>query len=153
MDINSPYITYILLAIVAILAAFIVRLEMRMKKLLRGDSVEDIEGAILSALKDLERLDRSKKDIEKEIQMIKEKIRKNVQTVGTVRFNPFKDVGGNQSFASAFIDDHGDGVVLSSLFSRDKVSVFAKPVKGLRSEYELSDEEKESIRRATEYKK
>lgn len=147
---ENSYFFYILIAITLVLTAFVIRLELRLKKLLRGDNVNDLEEAILSALKDLERLDISKKNIEKEIQGIKERLKKNVQTVGTVRFNPFKDVGGNQSFASAFIDENGDGLVLSSLFSREKVSVFAKPLKGLKSEYELSEEEKEAIRRTVE---
>ena len=147
---ENSYILYILIAIILILSAFVIRLELRLKKLLRGDSVNDLEEAILSAFKDLERLDISKKNTEKEIHAIKERLKKNVQTVGTVRFNPFKDVGGNQSFASAFIDENGDGVVLSTLFSREKVSVFAKPLKGHQSEYELSGEEKEALRRTVE---
>ena len=147
---ENSYILYILIGVIVVLTAFVIRLELRLKKLLRGDSVKDLEEAILSALKDLERLDISKKNIEKEIQKIKERLKKNVQTVGTVRFNPFKDVGGNQSFASAFIDENGDGVVLSTLFSREKVSVFAKPLKNNQSEYELSGEEKEALRRTVE---
>ena len=148
--INSPTTTYVLLGVIAVLIIFIVRIEIRMKKLFRGKKTESMEDTIIEALEDIEKLDRSKKEIEKEINFIKEKIKKNIQTVGTVRFNPFSDVGGNQSFASAFIDHHGNGVVLSSLYSRDKVSVFAKPVKELKSEYELSEEEKEALKRAWE---
>lgn len=152
MNIDSPYITYALIATIAILLVLAIRLELRIKKLLRGNNVKDVEGAIVSALEDIKKLTESKRDIEKEIDSIKNKIRRNIQTAGTVRFNPFQDVGGNQSFASAFIDDHGDGVVLSSLYSRDKVSVFAKPIKQLKSEYELSEEEKEAIKIAWEKK-
>ena len=153
MDINSPTITYILLVIVAILTVFIVRLEIRMKKLLRGNKMESMEDTIIDALEDIDKLGISKKEIEKEIVLLKEKIKKNIQSIGTVRFNPFSDVGGKQSFASAFIDEHGDGVVLSSLYSRDKVSVFAKPVKEFKSEYELSGEEKEALKIAWENNK
>lgn len=148
--INSPYTTYILIVIVAILIASIIRLEIRMKKLLRGNNTENIEDTIIDALKDIEKLHDSKRNIEKEIKVINEKIKKNIQTIGTVRFNPFSDVGGKQSFASAFIDSEGSGVVLSSLFSRDKVSVFAKPIIKFESEYELSEEEKEALKKAWE---
>ncbi|HBM45798.1 MAG: hypothetical protein UT05_C0002G0044 [Parcubacteria group bacterium GW2011_GWF2_38_76] len=146
MNINSPYITYALIALVAILLILAIRLEIRIRRLLRGNNVKDVEGTIVSALNDIEKLTDSKKEIEKEIQAIKTKIRRNIQTAGTIRFNPFGDAGGNQSFASAFLDDHGDGVVLSSLYARDKVSVFAKPIKKLKSDYELSGEEKEAMR-------
>ena len=68
----------------------------------------------------------------------------------TVRFNPFKGTGagGNQSFATALLNENGDGVVLSSLYSRERVSVYAKPVQKFSSEYELSGEEKQAIKSA-----
>jgi len=46
------------------------------------------------------------------------------------------------------LNEVGDGVVLSSLYSRERMSVFAKPVKAGKSEFELSDEEKEVLARA-----
>ncbi|NIT70429.1 DUF4446 family protein, partial [candidate division KSB1 bacterium] len=58
--------------------------------------------------------------------------------VGTVRFNPFKGTGGGQSFAAAFLSEHGNGVVISTLYSRERVSVFAKPIQSFASEYELT---------------
>ena len=72
--------------------------------------------------------------------------------VETVRFNPFKGdgSGGNQSFSTAFVNEEGDGVVISSLYSRERVSVFAKPVKKMSSEYEMTAEEKESLQKAKE---
>jgi len=79
--------------------------------------------------------------------IIEKRLRKSVQSVHTVRFNPFKGTGGggNQSFATSFLNEEGDGVVLSSIYSRDRVSIFAKPVKKHSSEYELSEEEKEAV--------
>ena len=59
-----------------------------------------------------------------------------------MRFNPFKDVGGNQSFAIAIVNEDGDGIVLSSLYSRERMSVFAKQIKKGISEVELTEEEK-----------
>lgn len=150
MNIDSPYITYTLIAIIAILLILAIRLEIRIKRLLRGNKVQDMESTVVSALKDIEKLTQAKSDLEQEIQNIKNRIRRNIQTAGTVRFNPFEDAGSNQSFASAFLDDHGDGVVISSLYSRDKVSVFAKPIKQLKSDYELSGEEKEAMKIAWE---
>lgn len=85
--------------------------------------------------------------MEKYLETVERRLRKSVQSVHTVRFNPFKGTGagGNQSFATAFLNEHGDGVVISSLYSRDHVSVFSKPVKKHASEYEFSNEEKEAL--------
>jgi uncharacterized protein DUF4446 len=71
-----------------------------------------------------------------------------LRNVGVVRFNPFPDAGGDQSFAIALLDSEGSGLVLSSLHARTDTRVFAKPVQGGRSRYPLSDEEQDAIRRA-----
>jgi hypothetical protein len=76
------------------------------------------------------------------------KLKKSIRGFETIRFNPFKDQGGNQSFAIAFLNDEGDGVVISSLYSRDRTSVFAKPIKKMASEFELTEEEKEALNKA-----
>ncbi|MBI3522110.1 MAG: DUF4446 family protein [Chloroflexi bacterium] len=71
-----------------------------------------------------------------------------LQRVGVVRFNPFSDTGGDQSFAIALLDTQGNGVVLSSLHGRADTRVFAKQVVQGRSRHQLSDEEQEAIRMA-----
>ena len=73
---------------------------------------------------------------------------RSIQRVGVVRFNPFPDTGGNQSFVVALLDTHDDGVVLSSLHSRGGTRVYLKQVAKGRAETALSEEETEAIRRA-----
>jgi len=75
-------------------------------------------------------------------------LRHSMQWLGMVRFNPFRDTGGNQSFAIALVDGHGNGVVISSLHARDGTRVYAKPLRHWESTYTLTDEEKEAIARA-----
>ena len=72
----------------------------------------------------------------------------SIQKVGVIRFNPFADTGGDQSFAVALLDADGNGVVLSSLHGRADTRIFAKPVQGGRSKHALSDEEQDAIRKA-----
>ena len=74
--------------------------------------------------------------------------RGTVRNVGLVRFNPFPDAGGDQSFAIALLDAEGTGIVFSSLHARTDTRVFAKPVQGGRSKYALSEEEQDAIRQA-----
>jgi hypothetical protein len=74
--------------------------------------------------------------------------RGTLRNVGLVRFNPFPDAGGDQSFAIALLDAEGTGVVISSLHARTDTRVFAKPVQGSRSRHQLSDEEQDAIRQA-----
>ena len=74
--------------------------------------------------------------------------RRAFQRVGLVRFNPFEDTGGNQSFAVAVLDANGDGFVLSSLHARGGTRLFAKSLAGGRAEAALSAEETEAVRLA-----
>jgi hypothetical protein len=71
-----------------------------------------------------------------------------VQKVGLIRFDAFDDVGGKLSFAMAFMDDRGDGIILSSINGRQDSRVYAKPVKGGESVFNLSIEEREAIGQA-----
>jgi len=73
---------------------------------------------------------------------------KSVQKVGVVRFNPFKDTGGDQSFAIALLDASDSGLVISSLYTRDGVRVFSKAIEKGKSKYQLSEEEKQAIEKA-----
>ncbi len=73
---------------------------------------------------------------------------RTIQKVGVIRYNPFPDTGGDQSFVIALLDSLGNGVVLSSLHSRTDTRVFAKPVQRGRSRYQLSDEEQDAIKKA-----
>jgi hypothetical protein len=68
--------------------------------------------------------------------------------VGFVRFNPFEDTGGNQSFALAMLDGRGDGFVVSSLHARAGTRVYAKAIAAGSSEAALSDEEAEALKQA-----
>jgi hypothetical protein len=69
----------------------------------------------------------------------------SLQHMGIVRYNPFGDTGGDQSFAVALVDGHGNGVVLSSLHARDMTRVYGKPLQKWESTYSLTDEEKQAI--------
>ena len=72
--------------------------------------------------------------------MIKSK--ESIRNVEMLRFNPFEEQGSNQSFSASLINENGEGLILSSLYGRDRVSFFAKPVSLFKSSYELSVEEK-----------
>ena len=79
---------------------------------------------------------------------LEELAHRSIQKVGVIRYNPFNDTGGDQSFAIALLDSQGSGIVVSSLHSRTDTRVFAKPVQSGRSRYPLSDEEQDAINKA-----
>jgi uncharacterized protein YutE (UPF0331/DUF86 family) len=68
-----------------------------------------------------------------------------VQRFGLVRYDAFDDMGGRLSFSAAFLDDNGDGVIISSINGRTETRTYAKVVRGLASDHSLSEEEREAI--------
>ncbi len=134
--------------LVVLLLVWIFILGRRLKRLMSGKNGASLEDTIIAQQHALEELARFRKTVEGELAHIDGRIKKKIHGAKTIRFNPFHGTGsgGNQSFATALLDENGDGVVLSSLYSREKVSVFAKPVVNHKSEFELTDEEREVLK-------
>jgi hypothetical protein len=68
-----------------------------------------------------------------------------VQRFALVRYDAFDDMGGQLSFSAALLDDHGDGLLITSINGRTETRTYAKPIKQLTSPHNLSDEEREAI--------
>jgi len=151
MDFSDPtFIAVVALAVLLVgVLVWLVRLELKWRTLFRGKKAENLEGALLAIGKHLEDTARIEEALQTKTASLDDRMKKAVCGIGTVRFNPFKGTSGsNQSFATALLDESGDGVVLSSIYSREHVSVFAKPIKNLSSEYGLTEEERGAIREA-----
>lgn len=71
-----------------------------------------------------------------------------IQKIGIIRYNPFSDVGSDQSFSIALLNGKNDGIVITSLHTREENRIYAKPIKNNQSEYILSNEEKQAIEKA-----
>ena len=147
----ETYMVIGVLVIILLLLFWIIRLEVKLKKLL-GSKNGSLDEAISTLRKDADILKKHAEKTRGDLEIVDKKLKKTVSGNETVRFNPFKGdgSGSNQSFATALINSEGDGVVISSIYSRDHLSVFSKPVKDLSSEYELTAEEKTALQKAKE---
>ncbi len=86
-------------------------------------------------------------EVKKRLKDLESESPNNIKKVGLVRFSPYREVGGNQSFALSLLDEELNGVVISALHSRDFTRVYAKPViSGKETKYSLSEEEKEAVK-------
>lgn len=125
------------------------RINKNQQQLFSGKGTEDLEKIILGHVKGIKELDRDIQDLYGISNKIHNLASRSVHKVGVVRFNPFKDLGGDQSFSIALLDGENSGVVFSSLHSREGNRVYAKPVsKGKAVKYPLTDEEIEAIKKA-----
>ena len=104
--------------------------------------LEEILTSSLKNKKDIEMLRNYCVKIEKESQF-------HIQKVGLLRFNPFKDTGGDQSFILSLVDLNNTGVIISGLYSRSGLRWYAKKVaNGKGVDHELSEEEKKALKEA-----
>jgi len=118
-----------------------------MKKIGNGKNIEeDLENYMYR----VERVERQNAEIISYCKNLDEEVSKCIQKIGIVRYSAFKDTGSDLSFAVAMLDENNDGVVFNGIYSREMSNIYAKPVKGGNSEYTLSEEEREAIRRAIE---
>lgn len=152
MNANLLQLAFFALTVLALLifAFWMVKTEERLKRFFLGKKAKDLEDTIEAMLQDIAILQKAKEKMEKEYTNINKRLKKSIRGLETIRFNPFPDQGGNQSFAISLLDEEGDGVVLSSLYARERASIFAKPIAKGQSEYELTEEEKEALWKAKE---
>jgi hypothetical protein len=128
-----------------------VRLNRAMRQyqtLVSGTSAGNLEKVLNDHITEVHQATTQLEELDDRTKTMDKTLRHSMQWLGIVRFNPFRDTGGDQSFAIALVDGHGNGVVISSLHARDGTRVYAKPLRRWESTYTLTDEEKEAIARA-----
>lgn len=133
------------------LSVFFWRILQHYNRLTKGVSQKSLKTVLEELIKDAE---LNKKDIDY-LKAYSDKIEKDgllhIQKVGLIRFNPFKDTGGDQSFILSLIDGNDTGVIISGLYSRSGTRWYAKKVvHGKGVEHELSEEEKKALKEAKE---
>jgi len=124
------------------------RLRRRLDSLTRGADGQSLGGVLEDHLDRVVKVARELDDLSARSAVLEAAQRRSIQRIGLVRFNPFEDTGGNQSFAIALIDALGNGFVVSSLHSRTGTRVYAKAIAEGRADGALSEEETEALRKA-----
>lgn len=140
----APFIALVT-AVVALI--FSILMHIRVSRIFRSANSSDIEKLLKLHSKTIEDLLKYQADSSNYMGYLDSRIKKKTTSASVTRFNPFvgEGVGGNQSFSSVFADEEGNGVVITSIHTRARTNVFAKPLKNWKSEYELTNEEKKTI--------
>jgi hypothetical protein len=147
-------IIYLITSLAILLFIFLIwniRLEIRMRRLLKGKNAKTLEDSFISMQKDLKGLEDFREEMKKYLRNVEARLSRSIRGVSNINFNAFSGLeSGGKSFATAFLNEKGDGVILSSLHARDRVSIFAKEVKSYKTEVELSEEETSALTKAKE---
>ena len=123
------------------------------QKLTKGITKKDLKSILEDLLKKFEKESVRVDELVKETQKIQSENGYNIQKMGLVRFNPFSETGGNQSFSLALLAGEDSGLVITRLHSREMTRIYAKPVKKQKADgFELSAEEKQAIKNSKRIK-
>ncbi len=147
-------ITFIALLIIILwlgwITIYLLRLKANYLTLTQGANRKTLDIVLSNVAREIQ---MSKKDIANLVtrcDRIEKEERYHIQKIGLLRFNPFKDTGGDQSFILAMVDAYDTGVVITALYSRSGTRWYTKKVvKGRGTEHELSEEEKKALKMAT----
>ncbi|MBI3537232.1 MAG: DUF4446 family protein [Chloroflexi bacterium] len=151
MEVNNLIIAFLILLLLgwAVLTEFRYRrLARSFRALMMGRAGADLETVLVDHVARMGAAEKNLGAIFQRVQTLETKQPFQIQHVGVVRFNPFADKGGDQSFVVAILDDHTDGVVISALHARVDLRVYAKLIVGGQSTHSLTVEEREVIARA-----
>jgi len=121
-----------------------------MKKIGNGNNLDEM---LREYLKDVKEIKKDNSEIKAYYTKLDSDIDSCIQKVGLVRYNAFKDVGSDLSFAIALLDRNDNGVVLNGLYGSESSNIYAKPIKKGQSKYQLSDEEKSALEIAEQSKR
>jgi Protein of unknown function (DUF4446) len=117
----------------------------RLDRITRGEDGRSLQGVLETHLGRVVEVQSDVIDLARRTANLEIEGRRAFQRIGLVRFNPFEDTGGNQSFALALLDAEEDGIIISSLHSRGATRIYAKAIAAGRPEAALSAEESEAL--------
>jgi hypothetical protein len=136
---------------VLVLTLLLVRvrsLNRRLQRLTAGATGVSLERVLVDHLARVEQVDTRQRQVEQRVSALEDRIPLCVQHVGLVRYDAFEDVGGQQSFSLAMLDALQNGIILTSVYSRSDVRVYAKAVRQGQPSHPLSEEEQQALRNA-----
>ena len=113
-----------------------------MKKMGNGNNLDEM---LKKYFDDVKEIKKDNSEIKAYYTKLDSDIASCIQKVGLVRYNAFRDVGSDLSFAIALLDREDNGVVLNGLYGSESSNIYAKPIKNGTSSYQLSDEEKYAL--------
>ena len=149
--------TNILLAIIiiwlALLNIYLFLTVRGFKRITHGAKDLNLEQILDQLLSKIDLSEKRISQLTEEVAKLEMANRLNIQKHALIRFNPFEDTGGDQSFVAAFLDGENNGIVISSLHTRSGTRVYAKSVTtGKAASHEFSKEEKEVVEKAAQNK-
>jgi len=145
VEIISLVIAVLAVATATIALILFRRLSQRFEAALGGTSADSLEMTLVKHLARVETVDKRLGELDADYERLAVSNSLASQKIAIVRFNPFGDTGGDQSFVLAVLDAHNSGYVLTSIHGREGTRVYVKPIDFGKSKHTLSVEEKQAL--------
>jgi hypothetical protein len=125
-------------------------LHFRFNRLIRGSNKKSIEDSLVNIFNYIERSNNDTKKLSDSVSILQKKFKKSPRGFGLINFKAFDGIksGGSNSFALSFVNDEGNGIVLSTFHARDRVNVFSKKIENFKCEVMLTEEEQQALDKA-----
>lgn len=124
------------------------KLRRRVDTLTRGKDTESMEDIILNFFERIESLENAEQRMQSDIKDIKENLKITYQKTGLVKYDAFREMSGALSYSLALLDKDNNGVLISSMYSREGCYTYAKDIVNGESKINLSEEEAEALKQA-----
>lgn len=118
------------------------------KRIAKEIQQKKLEGFLAMLSKKGNKLEQDVNELYKYIDQLEKITSQSITKIGIVRYNPFDNTGGDQSFSVALLNSQNNGLIISSLHGREGSRIYSKPIKQGKSQYRLSEEEENAIKQA-----
>lgn len=150
LDIGYLFIAiFVIILILIIMLAVQIRkcsqLKKRLDKFVLGKDGKSLEKDIIGLYEDNTFLKKSVEKNKKDIRTLYKNMEKTFQKIGIVKYDAFKQMGGQLSFSLALLDENNDGFVLNSVHSTEGCYTYTKEIRGGACEISLGEEEQEAL--------
>ena len=141
------------LSLVAIISLIVTlckvkKLRRRIDDLTRGKDTESMEDIMLNFFKRIESLEEGEKVTRSDLKDIKKNLKITYQKTGLVKYDAFREMSGALSYSLALLDKEDNGVLITSMYSREGCYTYAKDIENGKCKLNLSEEEEEALKQA-----
>lgn len=130
---------------IAALTLLYVRLHKKLRSFMAGKDGASLEATLAWLTQKVAAIDDTLDAHKEGLEHIDARVAKSLRGYSLIKYNAYTDGGGDQSFASGLIDEHGDGYILSVITNRNHVGVYAKRIVAGTPESSLTTEEKTAL--------
>jgi hypothetical protein len=141
-------IVIVLAIAVGVLIFLVVTLQKKLRIFMSGKDGANLEATLSDLTDKVAGVEQTLQAHKEGLEYIDARVKRSIRGYSLVRYNAYDDAGGEQSFASGLLDEHGDGYVLSVITNRNHVGVYAKKVSGGKPDTSLTSEEEDALNEA-----